>query len=193
MEILIVLILCGIGYYFYKKNKKSNSLPMAKEWVKDFIIYHMAKEFQWVQRNELPEIITQITNGSISSNQEFGLLGAIQNYAQFRKITNVAEGDLIAGLAFANTFLRMQLELNNSTNALHRFIRKMHKTDTGQEMTVTEQKAQFNEIRAQMNEDDKIAIGVRNMLLRNSVEEEFERRHSKNITAYIQEMVENNL
>lgn len=125
----------------------------------------------------------------MAGDNEVQLLGSMQNYTAYKYKVRSSLSDIPAVRSYARQFLRAEMETLNSTNALRRFIRRMHKHDTGQEMTDSELEAQFNEISADIKADDDKARALRTMLLRDWMEDYFERRHGKPVTTFIHDML----
>lgn len=65
----------------------------------------------------------------------------------------------------------------------------MHKLDTGSDIAEAELTQQFEEISSNIKADDDKARAIRAMMLRDWVEEFFERKHGKPIRSFLEDMV----
>lgn len=189
MEIVLLIILAAGGYYFYKRSRAVGSRTGSREWVRDFVVYHVAALFQSALPGKLPDEIVALIRGEASRHDEFQLLGSMQNYTAYRFKIQSAIADLPAVREDARQVLRAELDTLNSTNALRRFIRRMHKLDTGSDIAEAELAQQFEEISSDIKADDDKARAIRAMMLRDSIEEFFERNHGKPIRSFLEDMV----
>lgn len=189
MEIVLPIILAAGGYYFYKRSRAISSRSGSREWVRDFVVYHVAALFQSASPGKLPDEVVALIKGEASGAGEVQLLGSMQNYTVYRFKTRSSIADLPAVREDARQFLRAELDTLNSTNALRRFIRRMHKLDTGSDIAEADLALQFEEISSDIKADDDKARAIRAMMLRDWIEEFFERKHGKPIRSFLEDMV----
>ncbi|PTE06618.1 hypothetical protein [Mesorhizobium helmanticense] len=189
MEIVLVIILAAGGYYFYKRSRAVSPSSGSREWMRDFVVYHVAALFQSALPGKLPDEVVALIRGEASRSDEVQLLGSMQNYTAYKFKTRSSIADLPAVREDARQFLRAELDTMNSTSALRRFIRRMHKLDTGNDIAEAELAQQFEEIRSNIKADDDKARAISAMMLRDSIEEFFERKHGKPIRSFLEDMV----
>jgi hypothetical protein len=192
MEMLLLIVAAVGGYFLYKKVKATKAqaqITVAPEiWATDFVVYYTARLFQDASPGKIPDGVLGLLDDELSRTEQGGLLAAMQEYTAYSRKARCSSEDVPAVHTRARQFLRAELDAVSSPDVLRRFIRRMHTVDTGQAMTDTELDAQFNEIRADIKADEDKARALRAMLLRDSIEESFERRHGKSISTYLQDM-----
>jgi hypothetical protein len=179
----VLFIIIGAIVYIYLKRRKNNSV-LSPDWIRDFVVYHVAGLFAMEPVGNMPDGVSALIRNEFSGDLEVVLLGSLQNYSQYRFKRRTSVRDLPAVREFAKGFLRVELDTLNSSSALIRFIKRMHESE-GTTISDEALKAEYAEIKQQIASDDNIARSLRAMLLRDWIEDYFERLHDKPILAYI--------
>lgn len=197
MEGITVVVLIGVSIYFFFKHivkrnadaalageRDVHSTASARDWVQPFVLYCVASEMQFVFGSVLPDKVRELATGRVTGTTQQSLLASLQMYLSFSYGRNRQADDLPVVTEEARRFLQAELQTLNTPLALRQFIRDLHEEETQAEISAEELEAQCAAIIAKIKADDEYGFSIRNMMLKNSVEQLFASKHGTTIAAY---------
>jgi hypothetical protein len=155
------------------------------DWVHSFILYYVASEMRFHAEEDLPHTVRALAAGQTTIQSQQSLLSKLQSYLSFACGRNRQPDDLFKAVGEGRKFVRAELQALNAPTALRRFIARMHKEDTGKDISAEELETQYENSLAVIRVDPSLALRMRNALLRDSVYEQFAARHGLSFDDFI--------
>jgi len=203
MELIVLLAVLGLGAYLgfrslLKTDKKTalaskhaeSALASVPDWVRAFILYHVAEEMRLGGQGNLPNSIRALALGKLDAEQELALLASLRSYLSYAYGRQPQPGDTGLVISEARDFLQAELRTLNSPTATRRYIRRTHKKETGYDITEPELEVKFTEIFNGVQQNQEAGNKLRNLLLADSLFEQFLIKHKKQIDVFAFEMAE---
>ncbi len=169
------LALCALiiaSYGLLKRNhRKEGHKEMGGLLVQDvheeFALFYVASEIQYAY-NSLPSSLMQIANGNIDGRTQQSLLVALSSFISYRSGRDRTIEDYLPAVKECKILLRTEINTNDSTLALRRWVRK-EATEETPEITENEISRRVTEIASHIRSDDRIARSMQTTLVKDSI------------------------
>ena len=190
METLIFLLLLGVvAYFIFRRTGRSqtespavqNAGRVESDWVQPFILFYVGSEMQLAEQGTLPDTVRALATGRTNEPDQ-SILAKLQHYLTFAYGRDRQPADCSIAVRSGRDFLQAELRTLDSSLALKRFVRRSCTEGTSEASIET----QFGKLVTAIKADDELGLRIRNMMLKDSVEELFVGKYGTTLVSYME-------